>query len=267
MAGDEQKALAGKTALVTGGSRGLGRVIALDLARRGADVTIQFFRNRTAAKQVVEEIQSHGVKASMLRCHFGKVDQIDALFTEFDAAAQRLDILIVNAASGVFRPVLELDEQAWDWTMNVSARAPLRCAQLAAARMEKSGGGRIVTIGSLGAWRTLHGYAMVGAAKGALDALTRYLAVELAPKGIIVNSVVPGALVNPEDDGEQWRAYADRVESDKDQVLSKMRNRTPIGQLTTPEQVANVVGWLSGESSNALVGQTIVVDGGFSLVS
>lgn len=246
-----------KVALITGSSRGIGRAIALELAGRGVHIIVNYFRKRKAAEVTVAEIESLGVKAISVRAHVGKRDQIDALFNEAEKAFGGIDILVCNAASGVFRPVMEIDQQAWDWTMSINAQSVLWCALRAEPLMEARGGGRIVTISSIGALRTLPFYAMTGASKATLEALTRYLGVELASKGVIVNAVVPGVVLT---DG--WNLYPT---PDRDEILPQTLQRTPIGRFVTPEEVAKVVAFLCSSDAEAIVGQTIIIDGGFTL--
>lgn len=253
------KPLQGKIALITGSSRGIGREIALEMARRGADVAIHYFRNRKSARQVQDEITALGVRAIAVGAHLGKREQITELFAEIDKQLGGLDLLVNNAASGVFRDVLEVDEQGWDWTMRISAQSALWCAQGAVPLMERHGGGRIVNMSSLGSHHTLSKYAMVGTAKGALETLTRYLAVELAPKGILVNAVSPGA-VRAGEGPDLWDLHPD-----KDATLEYLSKRTPLGRLVNPGDVARAVCFLCGPDAAAVVGQVLAIDGGYSV--
>ena len=140
--------LDGKVALVTGGSRGIGRAIALEFASRGADIAFNYLRNHRAASETVEEIESHGVRCLRVRAHLGDEDKIDDLFDAIESEFGRLDILVNNAATGVQRPALELEARHWDWTLNVNARAAWMCAKRAAKLMPD--GGHIVNITSEG---------------------------------------------------------------------------------------------------------------------
>lgn len=248
--------LAGKVALVTGASRGIGRAIALRLARAGADVIVTYFRNREAAGQTAEAISAAGVRAQVVRLHVGDPDQVAALLREVEQAFGRLDILVSNAASGVARPVLQLGIKEWEWTMNTNARAFFLLAQAAAPLMARRGGGRMVALSSLGASRVEEYYAAVGVAKAALESLTRYLAVELAPYGIGVNAVAAGVVLT-----DALQHFPNCVS-----LLEKAQTRTPAGRLLTPEDVAAVVHFLCGPGAEMVRGQTIVVDGGISLL-
>ncbi len=246
--------LKGKVALVTGGSRGIGRAIVLRLAEEGADVIINFFRHRQAAEQTAAEAASKGGTARIIKAHVGEIEKIDSMFETISNDFGRLDILINNAASGVARSVLELDSQAWDWTMDINAKAFLFCAQRAAKLMEGRDG-KIVAISSLGSSLVWPSYAAVGISKAALEALTRYLAIELAPKGISVNSVAAAAVQT-----EALKLYAD------EQAGAGARwQMTPAGRMLTAADVANIVAFLCSDQAYMIRGQTIIIDGGLSL--
>jgi enoyl-[acyl-carrier protein] reductase III len=244
----------GKIALVTGGGRGIGRAIVLELARRGADVVVNYLRNADAAEATAGAARALGVQAVALRGHVGEPEKVEALFATVREQFGALDILVNNAASGVIRPVLELEARHWDWTLDINARGAWLCAKQAVALMAGRGG-RIVNISSLGSGRVLKNYAAVGVSKAALEALTRYLAVELAPFGIVVNAVA-GGLVETE---------ALRYFEDREAMLADARERTPAGRMVTPEDLASAVAFLCGPGAEMIRGQVLVVDGGYSL--
>jgi enoyl-[acyl-carrier protein] reductase III len=245
--------LEGKVALVTGGGRGIGRAIALKLASQGADIIVNFFRHRESAEQTAKDIEALGVKAEAIRANVGEPAKIDEMFEMISNKFERLDILINNAASGVGRPVTDIDVKAWEWTMDINARACLLCAQRAAKLMEGRGG-KIISISSLGSPFVLPNYAIVGVSKAALEALTRYLAIELAPQGICVNTVAASAV-----ETEALKFYF------KEGLVKDNRQVTPAGRMVIPEDVANVVAFLCSEDAFMIRGQTIVVDGGTSV--
>lgn len=248
---------AGKTALVTGSGRGIGRAIALLLARRGADVVVNFFRNRHPAEATAAEIEALGRRALLVKADVGNLDDLGRLFDEVEAAFGGLDILVHNAASGYNRPALAQKPRGWEWTMNINARALLFAAQRAAPLMEKRGGGSIVSISSPGSIRVLPDYAVVGASKAALEALTRYLAVELAPRNIVVNAVSPGVV--------ETEALQHFEALKQTGVIEAAIAATPAGRLVTPGDVAEVVAFLCTPAASMIRGQVIVVDGGYTL--
>ena len=246
--------LRGKLALVTGGGRGIGRAISLRLARLGADVAVNYLRNADAAEQTVEAARALGVRSEPIRGHVGDPDRVHAMFGVVREQFGALDILVNNAASGVIRPALELEPRHWDWTLNINARGAWLCAQQAAALMAGRAG-RIVNISSLGSGRVLRDYVAVGVSKAALEALTRYLAVEFAPLGIAVNAVAGGLV-----ETDALRYFAER-----EAMLNDARARTPAGRMVEPEDLAGVVGFLCTPEADMIRGQVIVVDGGYSL--
>ena len=248
----------GKTALVTGSGRGIGRAIALYLARNGADVVVNFFRNRPPAEQTVAEIGKIGRRALLVKADVGNLDDLNRLFDETGQAFGGLDIFIHNAASGYNRPVLEQKPKGWDWTMNINARSLLFGAQRAVGLMEQHGGGSIVSITSPGSGRVMPDYVMVGASKAAIESITRYLAVELSPRNIVVNAVSPGIV---ETDALK---HFDALRQ-TDGLIQKAVAATPAGRLVTPMDVAEVVGFLCTPAASMIRGQVIVVDGGYLL--
>ncbi|MCS6773332.1 MAG: SDR family oxidoreductase, partial [Thermoflexales bacterium] len=160
-----------------------------------------------------------------------------------------------NAASGYIRPIAEQRVKGWDWTMNINARAALFAAQRAAPMMQRRGGGFIVNVSSIGSGRTLPDYVVVGASKGALEAVTRYCAVEFAPMNIVVNAVAPGII------------HTDALQffKDSDLMLKVALERTPAGRLVTPEDVARVIAFLCSPDASMIRGQVITIDGGWSI--
>ncbi len=247
-----------KIVLVIGSGRGIGREIALHFARQGADVVVNFFRNRAPAETTAEAIRQLGRRALLVKADVGDLDELNRLFDAIEAEFGALDIFIHNAASGYNRPALEQKPKGWEWTMNINARSLLFGAQRAATLMERRGRGYIVSISSPGSQRVLPDYVVVGASKAALEALTRYLAVELAPKNIVVNAVAPGVV-----DTEALQHFASM--QNKERIIEEFLRHVPAGRLVTPQDVANVVAFLCTPAAEMIRGQVIAVDGGYLL--
>lgn len=239
----------GKVVLVTGGSRGIGKAIALEFARRGADIAFNYLRRHQDAIETENQINSLGVRCLRIKAHLGDTVKIKSLFSSISNEYSNLDILINNAASGVMRPASKLNDHQWDWTMNINARAPWICAIEASKLMVN--GGHIVNITSPGSKYVLPDYFSVGTSKAALDAVTRYLAVELAPKNISVNAISGGYV-----DTEALNHFPDR------ESLLKAGKRTLNGRMVNGEDIARVAAFLCTNDASMIRGQVISVDGG-----
>ena len=245
--------LSGKVALVTGGSRGIGRAIALRLAGQGAEVVITYVRHRNSAQETIDAITATGGKCRALRVNLADESSLMAMLDELRIHHSRLDIVISNAASGVLRPVRDLTSRHWDWAVNINARALLLLAQQVVPMMGP--GGRIIAVSSIGATRAIPNYTVVGASKGALESLVRHLAVEFGPLGITVNTISAGVV-----DTDALKKFPNR-----EAILSASMARTPLGRLTTPEDVADVALLLCSPLAGMIHGQTVVVDGGYAI--
>lgn len=248
--------LRGKRALVTGSSRGIGRAIALSLADFKVDVAINFFRNRTAAEDVAREIEQRGAQALLVKGNVANADHVEAMFREIRDHWGELDILISNAASGVLKPVGELTLHHFHWTMDINAAALLPLVQhflLLPAQAERV----VVAVSSLGAVRAIPNYTAVGASKAALESMVRHLAAELGPRGVRVNAVSAGTV-----DTDALKHFPNR-----DQLIEEAARRTPAGRLIEPQDVANAVVFLCTEYAAMIQGQTLLVDGGYSILA
>jgi enoyl-[acyl-carrier protein] reductase III len=251
---------ADKVALVTGSGRGIGRSIAIRLASEGADIIVNYFRNRETAEETANEITNIGRRAIVVKANVGDLDQLAHLYEVTESEYGKLDILVHNAASGYLRPALEQKPRGWEWTMNINARSLLFGAQHA-ARLMQGNGGAIVAISSLGSIRAFPDYVVVGASKAALESLVRYLGVELSPLGITVNAISPGIVKT--DALQHFSIFA----QDSQNILAEAIERTPAGRLCEPEDVADLVCFLSSPQATMICGQTIILDGGYSIQS
>ena len=247
--------LSGRVALVTGGSRGIGRGIALKLAGHGASVALTYLRNRRAAEETADALAGRGVQAAVFRANLTDPEHVERLVEGVQDRFGWIDLLVSNAASGVMQPVGDFTLKHWRWTMESNAWPLLALAQRALPTLEERGG-RLIAISSLGAVRAVSNYSLVGASKGALESLARHLALELGPRGIRVNVVSASAV-----DTDALRHFPNREE-----ILAGYREKSPLHRLVTPEDVANAVLFLCSPFADAIHGQTIVVDGGYSIV-
>jgi enoyl-[acyl-carrier protein] reductase III len=249
--------LRGKTAVITGSGRGIGRAIALELASHGANVAVNYFRHKEQAEETAAAVQATGGVAVVVKAHVGEIAGVQRLVQTAAETFGGVDIFVGNAVSGVLKPVLQQELKGWDWTININTRSILFGAQAAAPYMMAKGWGRIIGITSIGSTRVLPEYSLVGISKAGIEAVIRYLAVELAPHGVICNAVSPGVV----------ETEALNFFSSKDAILAEGRRRTPAGRFVTPEEVAKLVAWLCTDDAKMIVGQTITVDGGYSLLA
>jgi enoyl-[acyl-carrier protein] reductase III len=239
--------LSGASVLVTGGTRGIGLAIAKRLVADGAGrAVLGYMRNDEAAEQAAQEVDAEVV---LVRGEVSKPDVVAELASHGPYA-----VVVHNAATGVIRTALETEDKHWDWTLNANARALLSLARACAPSMPH--GSSFVAISSLGSQRVLPNYVLVGTSKAALESVVRYLAVELAPSGIRANAVSAGVV----DTG------ALDFFPNKDEMLATVR-RTPAGRLVAPEDIAAAVSFLCSDGAAMIRGQTIVIDGGFSLLA
>jgi enoyl-[acyl-carrier protein] reductase III len=237
--------------LVTGGTRGIGKEIALRFASLGAArIVIGYLRNDAAAEAAAEELRGAGTEPVLVRGNIASGRIVDEL-----ASHGPYDVLVHNAATGVIRAALETEDKHWDWTLAANARALLSLARACAPDMKP--GSSIVAISSLGSIRVLENYVLVGTSKAALESVVRYLGVELAPKGIRVNAVSAGVV-----ETEALAYFPNREE-----MLRAAQARTPAGRMVEPGDVAGAVAFLCSRDAEMVCGQTLIVDGGYSLLA
>lgn len=250
--------LTGKVALITGSSRGTGKATALRLARDGCDIAINYVSNEGAARHTAEEVRAQGVRADVIQADVGDVDQIKALFARVEELWGGLDILVNNAATGLQRPRPAIKQMPLHLkkTFDVNVFGPWFCSQQAVPLMERRGGGRIVNIISLGDVLPLPRYSAVGVTKGALRTLGVYLAAELGPLGITVNTVSGGLLEGTE-----------VVELMFGDVMRRLEGSLPMRRHVTPRDMANAVAFLCSAEASAITGQTLVVDAGLTVTT
>lgn len=247
------KELSGKVALVTGGTKGIGKSVALKLAEMGANVAVNYLRSRNAADATIAELKSLGSDPLAIRANIGRHEKMPKIFDEIKEKYGRLDILISNAALGLFTPAMDITDKAWHLSMDTNAEAFLHCVQLSKDLMPD--GGKIVALSSLGTSRYIDGYAAIGASKAAIETLTRYFAWELAARHINVNTVSGGFI-----DTDALKAFPTYQ-----QMVDEVVRRTPFGRVGSADEVADVIVFLCTEKAKWITGQVVVVDGGYSL--
>ena len=245
--------LQGKIALITGSSRGIGKAIALRFAENGISCVVNYVRHKKDALQTASLIEERGAECMVVKANVANDTDVVKMFEQIRERYGRLDLLVSNAASGVLKPVMELTPRHWHWAMDINARALLSLTQQAVPLM--AAGGRIMAVSSLGSVRAVENYTAVGASKAALESLVRHLAVELGPKKINVNTISAGAV-----DTEALKKFPNREE-----ILEGSRAKTPLGSLTTPDDVADLALFLASDLAKMIHGQTVVVDGGYSI--
>jgi len=260
--GEDAMSLKGKHALVTGGSRGIGRGIALKLAESGARVAIHYYANQAAAKETLERVRTHGADGFLVQADVSRVDDVRRMLADVRQAFGTLDIFVANArpeAATFYQKPMDITLEAWDHAMDSQAKAFLVGVREAVAMMGQ--GGRVIAItyapgGQKGTWQP---WVAMGSAKAAVESLVRYFAVALAPRGITVNSVSPGltddSVLNsfPQAAVDTARAWHGS-------------GWTPMGRMGTPADIGNVVGLLCSPDASWVTGQLIYADGGASLV-
>lgn len=251
----ERSDFSGKRVLVTGGSGDIGSAMCAAFARAGAKVAFTWFVSHTGRDAVIAAIEEAGGEALPIRVNLREPAAAKEVSEAIQAAWGGIDIFISNAATGVLKPAMDLKEKHIQAVMSVNAYAFLRLAQQLAPGMPP--GGRLIALTSAGATRALSHYASIGASKAALESLVRHLAVELGPQGLTVNALCPGVV-----DTRALIHFPNREE-----ILAMARARTPTGRIATPADAADVALFLASPAAAMINGQTITVDGGYSILA
>ena len=246
-------ALSGRM-LITGGTRGIGRAISLRFARAGAAVTANYVRDQKAADELKAVADKEGLAIELCRADLTTAEGLEQIHKSISATSDPLSGLVHCAATGVHRPITDLTTRHFDWTFSLNVRAFFALVKALADQFSKPSS--IVAVSSMGALRALPYYTLVGSSKGALEALARHLAVELAPRGIRVNILIPGTV-----ETDAWKALPDSQNR-----LSTAISRTPTGRLVTPDEVASAAQFLCSKAAAGIVGHSLIVDGGAVIV-
>ena len=249
--------LQGQVALVTGALRGIGRACAFRLAEAGADVVVNFLTSQSAAQDVAERIQRLGRRAAVVKADVSQYEDVQAMLEFVREKFGRLDVLVSNAASGGFRPVMQANARHFEAAMNTNVRALMYLAQAAGPLLKRSAGrAKIIALSSHGSHRPLPDYGLIGASKAALESMTRHLALELGGEGVNCNVVLAGLVATD----------ATRSLPNSEAVFEAVRQKSLVGgKLLSPEDVAQAVLFLASPLSDMIQGQTLVVDGGEAL--
>lgn len=256
------RSLEGRVAVVTGGSRGIGRGIALRLARDGAGCVITFRENGAAAAETVSALEALGGRARAEQLDLAEPEQVGPVFERIASAFGRVDVLVANAAATAFRPALQQKAHNVRRTFAISVDSLVAMVQ-AAVPLMKGRPGRIVLISGIDSFQAMGGHSVLGAAKAAAESLVRGLALELGPLGITVNAVTPGFVKT-----DSSTYYVTRgLGLDYERATERLLAATPVRRHGTPEDVAALVGYLISESASFLTGQCIVIDGGLTITS
>ena len=251
---NNQFSLKGKRILITGGTRGIGRAISLRFARAGAWVIANYVRDAKSAEKLKAQADQESVSIDICRADLTSRKGFDRLLDSIEKNEARLSGMVHCAATGVHGPIEELTIRHFDWTFSLNVRAFFELVKTLLPKFSK--GSSIVAISSKGAVRAVPSYALIGSSKGALESLARNLAAELAPKGIRVNILSPGSVLT-----DAWNVMPER-----EKRISEALRKTPTGRLTTPEDVAWAAQFLCSDASSAIVGHTLVVDGGAEII-
>ncbi|MBI4769125.1 MAG: SDR family oxidoreductase [Chloroflexi bacterium] len=246
--------LEGKLALVTGSSRGIGRGVALGLARSGADIVVNYRVNAEAAQKTVAEIEAMGRRAVAIQANVAEPEAVAAMFNAIQGQFGGLDILVLNAGTGRRTTALDTTPKALNSVLSVNLLGSWQCAQGTVPLMKARGGGRMVFISTPGTEHVFPYYATVATSRAALDALMRYMAVELAPDNIVVNAVRPGVVLT---ESLEYQAPPDYIQ--------RAISITPLRRAVRPEEVGYVIAFLCSEEATMICGQIIDLDGGLFL--
>jgi 3-oxoacyl-[acyl-carrier protein] reductase len=241
--------LEGKTALVTGASKGVGKGIALELARAGCEVAVNYRSDADGAAATVAEIRAMGRNAFAVGGDVGAADEVDAMFAAVLERFPRLHVLVNNAGVQTWKPLLDLEEREWDRVMATNLKGCFLCTQRAARHMKERGGGRIINIGSGCNKLAFPNLVDYTASKGGIEMFTKVAAVELGRYGIAVNCVAPGAI------------EIERTKQEAGDYAGTWAKLTPLGRVGTPQDVGRAVVFLAGEGADFISGQTVWVDG------
>ena len=246
----------GKRVFITGGSGTIGRALCVRFAERGATIAFSYFSGHEAADATLRAVQRvSGKEPLVLRANLWEAEAPGQLAKELLTEWDNVDVFISNAASGVLKPTQELTAKHWDWCVGINARSFLLLTNALASRINDNG--RVLALSSYGATKAIPMYAAIGASKAALESVVRNLALELGHRGITVNAISPGIV----------ETQALDYFPNKEELIRVAKLKTSIGRLVTPDDVADVAEFMASPLADMIHGQTIHVDGGYSIVA
>jgi enoyl-[acyl-carrier protein] reductase III len=247
--------LRGRTILVAGGTRGIGRAISLRFARAGAHVIANFLRNESSANQLTAEAAQENLHISLCRADLTTDKGLEVVNQTVTEARPQLSGLVFCAATGVHRPIDDLTDRHFDFIFNLNTRAFFKLVKLIKPHL--SNGSNILAVSSWGASRALPDYSLIGSSKGALESLARHLAAELAAAGVRVNILTAGAVMT-----DAWKSIPNSQSR-----IDKTVERTPLGRLVTAEEVAHAAQFLCSDAASGIIGHTLIIDGGSGILA
>ncbi|MEC7837262.1 MAG: SDR family oxidoreductase [Chloroflexota bacterium] len=243
-----------KTLLLTGGSRGIGKKICYKFAQKGCDIIFTYLRSPSDAKKVEKDLKELGVNVISKKLNLNSNEDISKFSNEIKKLNIKIDFLINNAASGVMKDSLETTEKHWDWTMQINAKGPWILSKTISEIMPKNS--RIINISSPGSTKVLKNYFSIGVSKAALESITRYMAYDLAPKGINVNSISASMI-----ETDAVKHFPNQIE-----IKKILERKNPSQKKLLTEHIAKAAIMLCSEESEMIIGQNILVDGGGTLL-
>lgn len=247
------EALTGKVALVTGASGGIGRALALGLAKAGANVGVHTFDDMAGGRETVAQIESLGVRAVLVQADIRSVAAVNNMIEFVCSQLGRLDVLVNNAGITGWHAALEVTEELWDQVIDTNLKGTFFCATAAARKMKVSGGGSIINVSTVVALTVMTNLTVYAASKAGIQSLTRQLAVELAPLGIRVNTIAPGPTLVP------------RNVADDPDYAENWASVTPLGRVAVPDDMVGAVLFFASAASSLITGQLMAIDGGMTL--
>jgi len=250
----------GKVALISGASRGIGMETALLIGREGGSVVVNYKKNQEAAEKVAVQIKGSGGDAIVFQADVAEQEQVIAMYEKTRQVYGKVDIVVASAAAAASKPLMAIKDYHMDKTFKLTVQGFLFLTQQAVPLM--ADGGRVIAVSGWDSFRALDGHGVLGAAKAAMEAMVRYLAVELGPRGINVNGVCPGPI-----DTLSARIYAKETQQQWEFYERTWLPFVPSGRFGRPEEIADIIAFLASPASSLINGQTIVADGGFTLTT